>query len=296
MLFESDEPACYAGYLARFRPASDVDPRFVSYWTESRPYWDQITSGKVVSTIDNFSAGKYQNLWIDVPDLVQQRAVADYLDAETARIDTMLGLLSARQQVLVERLRTMVVADLESAEWPTLPLRRLARRVKTGGTPADGNDGDVPWYTPASFGDRLVLGQPVRTIPMQWVDSGEAVRFEAGSTLIVGIGTVGRVAHLDHVASGNQQLTCIEAEDGVYPRFMSWLLWARSDELRQIAPGTTLRIISNELLKSLPVVCPPTSEQVTLARRWDMVAEQVTSVGACTERLVDLLLEDVGTP
>ena len=35
-------PACYAGFLVRFRPGQEVDGRFVAYWMQSAPYWDQI--------------------------------------------------------------------------------------------------------------------------------------------------------------------------------------------------------------------------------------------------------------
>jgi hypothetical protein len=118
MLYDSDAPACYAGYLARFRPRPDVDSRFVSFWTESHVYWDQIASGKVTSTIDNFSAGKYQNLWIDVPELAVQRAVSDFLDAETARIDALLASLGggpashagSMSGLLLERRQALITA------------------------------------------------------------------------------------------------------------------------------------------------------------------------------------------
>ncbi len=64
--FRYEEPgsACFAGYLVRFRAGPGVDPRFVSYWMETPEYWNQIEHGKVVSTIENFSAGKYRNLMI----------------------------------------------------------------------------------------------------------------------------------------------------------------------------------------------------------------------------------------
>jgi len=118
MLYDSDDPACYAGYLARFRPLPDVDGRFVSYWTESFVFWDQIASGKVTSTIDNFSAGKYQNLWIDIPDLPAQQAIANYLDAETARIDALLDLIGGSAAsdpqslsgLLLERRQALITA------------------------------------------------------------------------------------------------------------------------------------------------------------------------------------------
>lgn len=123
LLYESEEPACYAGYLVRFRPSEEADGRFISYWLESHPYWDQIRIGKVVSTIENFSASKYQNLRLYVPDIARQRAIADYLDAETARIDallmahqTVLDLLSYRP--VIESEEALSPSRLHSDLWP----------------------------------------------------------------------------------------------------------------------------------------------------------------------------------
>jgi type I restriction enzyme S subunit len=90
LLYSANGPACFAGYLVRFRANREVDPRFVAYWTESVPYWDQIRAGRVVSTIDNFSAHKYQNLRLSIPPLDLQRAIVEFLDREAARIDALI--------------------------------------------------------------------------------------------------------------------------------------------------------------------------------------------------------------
>jgi type I restriction enzyme S subunit len=110
-LHVTNEPACYAGYLVRFRPRGDVDSRFISYWTQTPLFLDQIETGKVTSTIDNFSAGKYQNLRLAVPLFDEQRAIADHLDVETARIDALI----ARKQQLIHLLEERSVATLAEA-------------------------------------------------------------------------------------------------------------------------------------------------------------------------------------
>jgi type I restriction enzyme, S subunit len=118
LLFDHDVPACYAGYLARFRPRADVGGRFIAYWMESRTYWDQIAVGKVVSTIENFSASKYQNLRLSIPSLGCQRAIADYLDRETARIDALINAKQRMGDLLAERwhefLDTVIWSDVDS--------------------------------------------------------------------------------------------------------------------------------------------------------------------------------------
>ncbi len=37
--FTESYPACYAGFLVRFRAKPSVDPRFVGHWMQSAPYW-----------------------------------------------------------------------------------------------------------------------------------------------------------------------------------------------------------------------------------------------------------------
>jgi len=125
LLYDSDAPACYANYLVRFRPRLDVDGRFIAYWMESRPYWDQIETGKVVSTIENFSASKYQNLCLSIPDPITQRAIADYLDRETARIDALIERIDRQVALLQERRRALITAAVTGE----LEIPGAARRV-----------------------------------------------------------------------------------------------------------------------------------------------------------------------
>jgi len=120
---------------------------------ESQAYWEQIVTGKVVSTIENFSAGKYRNLQLSLPNHDEQRAIVDYLDRETARID---ALIAAKQRMLVlltERARELVADRLlgppvpgagAAAEqitarpgWRTTPFRWLFREIDERSTTGD---------------------------------------------------------------------------------------------------------------------------------------------------------------
>ncbi len=134
MLYCETETACYAGYLAKFSPKMNVDPRFVAFWMQSVPYWAQIEKGKVVSTIENFSASKYANLVLKVPPLAEQRAIADYLDVETARIDALIAKKQQLIDLLEERLDALV--DLLFEPGSNEPITRLARlaQIRSGVT------------------------------------------------------------------------------------------------------------------------------------------------------------------
>lgn len=271
------------------RPRAELDIRYFRY--QLRGSAEQLQALGQGSTFIELSTDNLASFGLIAPPLADQRAIADYLDAETARIDSVVAALRARQRLLIEKLGALILTDLSDG-WSVRQLRHVARRVKTGGTPPEADNGDCPWYTPASFCDRLALGEPVRLVPSAWLNDGTAVRFGADSTVVVGIGaTAGRVAHLDSVGSGNQQITCIEAGPEVLARFVSWQLWARADELRGIAPMTTLPIISNDLIESLVFMCPPRPEQLKMARRWDSAASVTGLANVATNRLVDRIRE-----
>lgn len=109
----SDEPACYAGYLARVRFRRWVDPRFVAYWAESSICRGQIETGAVRSTIDNFSARKVANLGLLIPDTATQHGVSDFLDRECERI----ARISAARRRIVEVVSEHTQALLDEIVW-----------------------------------------------------------------------------------------------------------------------------------------------------------------------------------
>ena len=116
-------PAAFAGYLVRISPSPDFEPRFVAYWSESRHYWDQVNASVVQSTIQNFSAAKYAELRLPAPPLDTQRAIADYLDRETARLDALVAAKERVLGLLAEKRRALITRAVTRGLDPNVPLR-----------------------------------------------------------------------------------------------------------------------------------------------------------------------------
>lgn len=82
--------------------------------------------------------------------------------------------------------------------------------------------------------------------------------------MIVGIGeSLGKVADLDHEATGNQQLTMIKVSSSADRRYVLWRLYAAYEEIRAWAQYSRVRILNNEVLKSFKIPFPSLAEQVT---------------------------------
>ena len=81
----------YAGYLIRARLDSKQGyPDFIRYFTASASYWQWLSAAFIQATIQNVSAERYASLWLPIPPLSEQCAVAAVLDRETAKVDALV--------------------------------------------------------------------------------------------------------------------------------------------------------------------------------------------------------------
>lgn len=99
----------------------DVESRFLGYACLSRDFIDAVDASTFGSKMPRAEWGFIGNMRVPVPSLPQQRAIADYLDRETARLDMLkvkiqstIALLKERRAALIAALVTGQI-DVESA-------------------------------------------------------------------------------------------------------------------------------------------------------------------------------------
>jgi len=328
LTYNDPRAACYAGYLVRFRARPDVDRRFVAYWCESKPYWDQIATGKVVSTIDNFSASRYQNLRILLPPLTTQRAVADYLDRETPRIDAILAakqrlidLLAEQREAFVAKVvRTGVAlthredatsdAEIEwlgrtPSHWQVMPLKRVADHDNSGAWGDDPGvlDVDLPVATTAQIdadGEFLVMDMPVRSFRRADVTSYACkadqilVVKSSGSASNIISGKAGLVRRSTPAfIFSNFLLRLRPLSDTILAEFLYSFLTSRitRERIKRMVSATTypnLRV--DEYMSSL-VPVPPLDEQANLVKELSDNWTRHLNMRQAQVRSIDLLHE-----
>ena len=100
--------ACFAGYLVRLTTNDDVLPDYLSYWSESSSYWDQVHRGVIKATIENFSASRYKRLISPIPPINEQRTIVRFLDHADRRIqryirakERLIELLEEQKQAFI---------------------------------------------------------------------------------------------------------------------------------------------------------------------------------------------------
>jgi len=275
---------------------TEVDPSYFSWWVLSDAFVEEVVARSVGVSYPAINASELGDLGVRVPSLAEQRAIADYLDTETNHIDTLITKKRRMIELLEERL-VHAARALTTSLGHVAPLRRFASAVKTGTTPPareldDLTGEEISWYSPGDVGTNLEMLAPARGLSRRAVSEGWTPEFQPDTTLIVGIGaTAGRVGHNVRASTGNQQMTCITSDSRVLPRFLSWQLWAREEELRETAPYTTLPILNNDFLRSLPISAPPVDHQQDIVNRLDRRADQVQAVTKRLRAQIDLLAE-----
>lgn len=281
---------------------SGCDARWLYWVLKAATHWieRELTSGMIGMV--HVTKEELASVPIPVPPLELQRRIADFLDAETARIDKLVRLRSEQSALIGEGLAAEAVdltgrSRIRRGGGTTegmVQLRRAAMSTQTGSTPGDLHDlsdgstpeNSLPWYTPAAIDSWMSIGATEKA-----AHRDGAPLFPAGSVVITGIGeSLGKVAYLNHAATGNQQLTVITPQAGVSGKFMAWQLWAAEQEIREWAQYSRIRIINNDSLKSFPIYLPSHAEQEKVVRTLDshMVrARQITDAFLRFQGLAD---------
>lgn len=119
---ESWGVCAYAGYLIRARiDRRRALPPYLKYFTVSALYSQWTASVLCQATIQNVSADKYASLWLTVPPVCEQAAIADYLDRETAKIDSMI----AKVEQAIEKLQEYRTALITAAVTGKIDVREV---------------------------------------------------------------------------------------------------------------------------------------------------------------------------
>ena len=98
-----------------------IDPTFF-YWACKRQE-DRLRAQTVGMGVPHVDGEFLANIRIGVPPLTQQRAIADYLDRETARIDALVAAKERVLDLLAEKRRTLITHAVTRGIDPDTPLR-----------------------------------------------------------------------------------------------------------------------------------------------------------------------------
>lgn len=303
--------------------SKNCDPRFVYYsLSTQRAELASLGSG---STFMELSADSLGTVCIPLPELITQKRIADFLDQETAKIDSLIEDKERLLKVLDERCQTLiteaVTRGLESngatkptgipwlgsipTHWQLLSLGKIA---------VDRCDGP--------FGSGLksehYVDTGIRVIRLQNIKNGlfdgtdEAFitpehyqtlgdhGVEPGDILIAGLGDENNPVGRACVAPDDLGPAMVKADCFRYrldrkladPSFIAWHLSCTATTMGgAFSTGTTRARMNLSSTSQKPVVLPPLEEQRRISEFIDSSRREIQEVYVLIQRAVDQLKE-----
>lgn len=263
--------------VCALRSVNGTDPRYLAY---ALPEHLKVINDLTWSTtVKHLTARQVRAIRLPEREAPEQRAIADFLDRETAQIDEFIAENERFIELLTER-RAAVIAHALKGYDPT-PLKYLVTptRPMTYGILQCGDhvEGGVPYVGPSDIAGEGSIPAPSalrRTTPEIASEYRRSVL--EGGDVVVSIGPAyGRVAVIDETLTGanlTQDTVRVSLIDSkVYPRYLVWVLSSRiaRDYWDSLIVGATFRRLNLGQLASTPVPLPSLAEQRVIAERLD---------------------------
>jgi type I restriction enzyme, S subunit len=310
-------PAYFVGRRIR-----DVDDRFMHHLLRSRPLiaeYGARSKGIRPSQWD-LPWEEFAAIKVRIPGNTEQRAIADFLDAETARIDTLIAKKRALNDRLNQR-RAVLTAGAVAGEaegtdcipsglpwtrsipatWRTAKLTLVAR-LGSGHTPSRDHpewwvDCTIPWITTGEVSqlreDRVeYIFETREKISALGLANSSATLHPAGTVVLSRTASPGFSAIMGTAMATSQDYVTWTCGHLLEPRFLLLCLRAmRGDLLGRLAQGSTHKTIYVPDIETIGIPLPPLDEQRQIAKQtWGQLKTIDAAVQPITQQ-IDLLDE-----
>ncbi|MGU3438177.1 restriction endonuclease subunit S [Actinomycetes bacterium M1A6_2h] len=305
--------------IVRLRPNPTLATgRYLDYALQSALSSGEIEVACFTATIPHFTADRVGVFEVPSPPVETQCEIADYLDRETARIDTLIE----EQQCLIRKLRerrqalrvnvalhgTTKVPEIESAlpwaselpaSWRVVPLTSVAQ-LESGHTPSRSRedwwtDCHIPWVSLHDVGTMRgakYLQDTAQRISDAGIANSSARLLPARTVVLSRDATVGRTAIMGVSMATSQHFAAWVCGPLLDPEYL-WVLFADAMQpfFDSFQNGSTIRTIGMGDLKAFRIPLPPLHEQRQIVEYLDEETPKIDTLIDETERFVELSKE-----
>lgn len=306
----------FGAFCGVLRPSNVINARYFGHFFMSKGYRDTVSEMARGVNINNLKRDHFQSIALPLAPEPEQRRIADKLDTELARVDSVNDRL-ARVAPLLKRFRQSVLAAAVSgklteewrderglAAWGATTVAGVAA-VGTGSTPLRSNaeffsSAGTPWVTSAATGQEVVRSA-TEFVTDAAIAAHRLRRYPVGTLLVAMYGegkTRGQVTELGIEATINQACAAIVVDESKISRtFVKLALQANYFSMRELAEGGNQPNLNLAKVKSFPIPLPSPEEQTEISLRVlallgyaDRLEARLQAAQAATERLTPALL------
>lgn len=240
----------------------------------------------------DFRWGEISELSLPVPPMSEQDLIANYLDRETARIDTLVAKKTRFIELLKEKILARIIASTSPrCEWDEFPFWRIARTKSISGRSDESllsvylDRGVIPY----SEGGGLVHKPADSLEKYQLVEPGDLVMNNQQAWR----GSLGVSPHRGIVSPA--YLVFSLDKEKIDPSFANYAFrsgpYVEKFMLASMSVGDIQRQLKWPHLRKTKVSVPSLGEQRRIASELDLESKRISSLISKTERSIELLKE-----
>lgn len=291
---------CNQSMCAIVPEAGRLEHRFLHFWLSVNH--DNIRNLAGGDKRDGLNHEHVRSIVVPLPPLALQSRIADYLDRETAEIDTMDAELDRLVETLRERRLSAILGRVRLGDAQPHgrvgPLQMVAEFVAGAGFPNDEQgreDQELPFYKVNAlsradadgvirFQDHTISPATANRLRADVVPAGSSVLAKIGAALMLGrVRTLGQRGCID-----NNMLALVPGSD-LEPRYLFWVLHAL--DMNLIVNPSTIPFLNERALRQFQIPVPTLPEQRRIAAELDAQTARIDDMIADANRLKALLAE-----
>jgi type I restriction enzyme S subunit len=279
----SHEPSWINNNAMALVPSDKVMAKYLHLWLESEFDLKRVVVGTGQPYVQRPLLLKEI---IDLPPLPEQKRIVDLISSVDSYIEALQQQLQSAQNSRNAVLHEMLSAGGEG--WIETVLGEIVSIIN-GGTPSTKKpeywDGGIPWITTTELThfDGKVIGDSQRTLTQLGLQEGPSKLVEKGTILLGTTATIGTIGFVQEPLAFNQQITGLKIKSNHNdPWFVFYYLQSIKYKLENLSAGTSFKRIATSILKTVPMVIPPSTEQKRIV---DLISSMDEGISA-TEKLI----------
>ncbi len=293
--------------------SQQISKRFMAYYL---PHYLKVINDLTWSTtVKHLLADDINNIYVSYPEMSEQQAIADFLDAQCAKIDSVIADIEKQIETLQKYKKSLITEAVTKGlnrsvpmkdsgfEWvPHIPTTWVIDRLGNASNLRNGYVGPTK--------DILVdEGEPY--IQSLHVKNGKIVfgddfyvtaawgkhhpKIVKGDILLVQTGEIGQIALVDEQFDGcncHALIICSPDITRIYPAYLLYYLMSSvgNSQLMIYQTGTTLKHLNSTKIKNAKVIIPPVEVQKEIAEHLDMKTKRIDAIIETKQKQIETML------
>ena len=258
------------------------------------------------------------NLPMTVPPLPEQRAIAAFLDRETARIDALIEKKQRQIELLQEKRSALITHAVTKgldpnakmkdsgiewmgkipAHWEVIPIKRVAR-MDSGHTPDKKieeywTDCNIPWVSlsdTAYLKNHDYIDDTAYHVNDLGLANSSAHILPARAVVFTRDATIGLSAITTRPMAVSQHIIAWLCGSRIIPEYLLSVFYSMTQELERLCMGSTIRTLGMPDVLELVTPLPPVNEQEQIIRALSEELPQILSLVSKVQMSIEMLRE-----